>query len=113
MLRDHKNHPSSPEARLRGRRGLVPIGVNTDHVRSALESVMHQHRATDLSPQGAFHYASALGVLLWVLPFAEQSVAAGAPCFREHPDSSDSAARAWALAYRIVEVANLICRDRP
>lgn len=108
MLRDRKSHPADPEARILGRRGLVPVGVTTDHVRSAVDFALHQHRADELTPQGAYHYAWALGTMLWVLPFAEQSVAAGAPCFREHPDSSDSAARAWALAYQVVETADLI-----
>lgn len=106
------NHPTDPEARIRGRRGLVPTRHTMAEIESAATFALVQLRAEALTPAGAFHYASALGVLLWVLPFAEQSARQAPPHLREHPDSSDAAARAFALARRVVEAADAVCGER-
>lgn len=114
MLRDSLGHPVDPVERLRGRAGLIPLGgtpdhVRSAHVRSACLFVAAEH-GKPLTADRAQHYASALGFLLWVLPFAEQSARQAPPHLREHYNSSDAAANAYALACRVVETADLICR---
>lgn len=109
MLRDSLGHPVDPVDRLRSQSGLVPLGATVDHVRSACMYVAGQHAGQPLTADRAQHYASALGFLLWVLPFAEQGARQAPPHLRENYDSSDAAANAYALACRVVETADLIC----